>query len=213
MKGLIGKKVGMTQVFDPAGRRVAVTVIEAGPCVVVRRKTKAEDGYDAAQLAFGTQKEQRLTKPMLGVFRKAGVPAGAVLREVGLEDGDEAKAGDAVTVSIFEKVGYVDVTATSKGKGFAGVVRKHHMAGGPMTHGGHTKRRIGAVGQRSFPGRIQKNKRMPAHMGHETVTQQNLRVIQVRGEDNALLVEGAVPGPVGGWVLVRKALKKKGAKS
>jgi large subunit ribosomal protein L3 len=212
MKGLIGIKRGMTQVFDSGGRRRAVTAIEAGPCVVLQRKTVAADGYDAVQLGFGAQKERRTTKPMMGVFQKAGAEPMRALREVALDEGDEAKAGDRVTVSIFEGVPYVDVTGTTKGRGFQGVVKRWRMVGGPAAHGHMSHRRVGAIGQRAFPGRVAKNKRMPGHMGHVTVTQQNLRVVQVRVEDNVLLLEGAVPGPTGGLVLVRKALKKKGPK-
>ncbi|MBM4143109.1 MAG: 50S ribosomal protein L3 [Lentisphaerae bacterium] len=213
MNGLIGRKVGMTQVFDGEGRRVPVTVIEAGPCVVVSRKTQARDGYEAAQLGFEAQKEQRVTQPLRGVFKRAGVAPRRALREFTLDEGEEVKPGDTVTVAIFEGAAYVDVIGISKGQGFQGVMKRHRMRGGPMTHGGHSKRRIGAVGCRSYPGRIHKGHRMPGHMGHRRVTQQNLRVVQVRGEDNVLLVRGAVPGPAGGLLMVRKALKRKAAEA
>jgi len=208
MQGIIGKKLGMTQVYDEDGRRAAVTVIEAGPCVVVRRKTQTLDGYDAVQLAFGDQKEQRVNRSRVGEFKKAGVSVKRVVREFEVSTEEEAKAGDPVTVSIFEGVGFVDVVGTSKGRGFQGAVKRHGMRGGRMTHGGHSKRRIGAIGQCAYPGRVAKGQRMPGHMGNVRVTTQSLRLLGVNAEDNVLLVRGAVPGPAGGIVIVKKALKK-----
>jgi large subunit ribosomal protein L3 len=209
MNGLIGRKVGMMQFFDATGAQVPVTVLEAGPCVVVQRKTAASDGYDAVQVSFGTQKERRLGKAVAGHYKKTGQAPARVLREFRMEAGEDLKAGDAVKADMFEGVPFVDVTAMTKGKGFQGVVRRHHMGGGPQTHGHMSHRRIGAIGQRTWPARIQKNKRMPGHMGYLKVTTQNLKVVQVRPEDNAILVEGAVPGPQGGLVLIRKAIKKR----
>lgn len=207
--GLIGRKMGMTQVYDGAGRSVAVTVIEAGPCPVIQRKTKDRDGYDAVQLGFCDGKERNTAKPALARFKKAGVTPKRFLREFPGDDKTLAlQAGEPVTVSIFGGVSHVDVTGVTKGRGFQGVVKRHRMAGGPATHGGHSKRRIGAIGQREYPARVHKGKRMPGHMGNVKVTQQNLRVVELRGEANLILVEGAVPGPTGGIVLVRKALKK-----
>jgi large subunit ribosomal protein L3 len=211
MQGLIGKKIGMTQVFDAEGRLTAVTVIEAGPCVVVQRKTRETDGYEAVQAGFGERKASRTGKAAAGHFRKAGVSSRAVLREFSQSEGEDAKVGDTVGVDMFEGVPFVDVTGTTKGRGFQGVVRRHGMAGGPMTHGGHSKRRIGAIGQRERPGKMPPGKRMPGHMGHVQVTQQNLRVVQVRKEENLLIVRGAVPGPNGSVLLVRKSLKRKTA--
>jgi large subunit ribosomal protein L3 len=208
MQGLIGKKIGMTQVWDAAGKRVAVTVIEVGPCPVVQVKTPDKDGYVAAQLGFGAQQPRRLPKALAARYEKAGVPACRTLREFRLDDGESVKAGDQVTVAMFEGVKLVDVAATTKGRGFSGVVRRHGMAGGPMTHGGHSKRRIGGIGARDLPGWVHKGKRMPGHMGAVTRTARNLAVVQVRKDDNLLLVQGAIPGPVGGVVVVRKALKK-----
>lgn len=208
MRAILAKKIGMTQVNDAQGRQVAVTVIEAGPCVVVQRKTTENDGYDAAQLGFIDQKEQRLTKPLAGHFKKTGSPARKVLREVRLVAGEDAKAGESITVNIFEGVSHVDVIGITKGQGFQGVVKRHRMGGGPMTHGHMSHRRIGAIGQRTWPARIMKNKRMPGRMGRVRATIQNLRVIQVRPDDNVILVEGAIPGPTGATVLVRKAVKK-----
>jgi large subunit ribosomal protein L3 len=210
MQGLIGRKLGMTQVFDGEGHRVAVTAIQAGPCVVVQRKTRESDGYEAVQLGFDDAKTKHTTQPMAGHFAKAGVTPKRVLREMAPEAGDEQKPGDVVTVALFEGVGFVDVTGLTKGRGFQGVVRRHGMSGGPITHGGHSKRRVGSIGQNAVPARVHKNKRMPGHMGHTRITQQNLRVVAVRPDDNVILVHGAVPGPTGGLVLVSKALKKAG---
>lgn len=208
MNGLIGKKIGMTQVWDAEGRRVAVTVLEVGPCPVVQVKTKeGKDGYDAVQVGFGAQKPQRFTKAVRTRFEKAGVAPCAKLQEFDPE-GDAVKAGDTLTVDIFEGTKLVDVTAISKGRGFAGVVRRYRMAGGPHGHGGHSKRRIGSIGERDLPGWIAKGKRMPGHMGSVKVTARNLAVVQIRKDDNVLLVRGAVPGPSGATVIVRKALKK-----
>jgi large subunit ribosomal protein L3 len=210
MQGLIGRKLGMTQVYDAKGRRVAVTVIEAGPCVVVQRKTRETDGYEAAQLGFADQKEHRMTKPAMGHLRKAGCGPKRVMREFGVDGAEEAKPGDAVTVSIFEGTTHVDVGGVTKGQGFQGVVGRHHMAGGPLTHGGHSKRRVGSIGANSYPARVAKGQRMPGHTGDVRRTQQNLEVVQVRKDENVLLVRGAIPGAVGSYVVVRKALKKAG---
>lgn len=208
MQGLIGRKVGMTQVFDGEGRHVAVTVIEAGPCVVLRRKTAAKDGYEAVQVGFGEQAERRVTKALMGEFKKAGGTPRRFLREFDVEAAEELKAGDTVGVGIFEGVTHVDVVGVTKGRGFQGVVKRYRMSGGPLTHGGHSKRRIGSIGQNAYPARVHKGHRMPGHMGNTRVTQQNLRVVGVRPDANLLLVRGAIPGPAGAVVLVKKALKK-----
>jgi len=211
MKGLIGKKLGMTQVYDDDGRMTPVTVIEAGPCTVVQRKTVERDGYSAVQLGFGEQKESRLTRPVLGHCKKAGVSAKKVLREFRTAEETELKAGDELTASVFEGVAYIDVTATGKGRGFQGVVRRYKFAGGRASHGGGWVRRTGSIGMRELPGRVMKNRKMPGQMGDKTVTTQNLKVVQVRPEENLILVRGAVPGPKGAIVIVREALKKTGA--
>lgn len=208
MNGLIGKKIGMTQVWDAEGRRVPVTVLEVGPCPVVQVKTKdGADGYDAVQVGFGPQKPQRLTKAIRSRFEKAGVAPCSELAEFDPE-GDAVKVGDTLGVDIFDGVEMVDVTGISKGRGFAGVVRRYRMGGGPHGHGGHSKRRIGSIGERDLPGWIAKGKRMPGHMGAVKVTARNLAVVQIRKDDNVLLVRGSVPGPSGAIVVVRKALKK-----
>jgi large subunit ribosomal protein L3 len=210
---MLGKKVGMTRVFDERGRQVPVTVVEAGPCVVLQLKTKDVDGYNAAQLGFVDRAEGRTSQPDLGRFRKAGTTPRRYVREFRLDAGDTCRPGDAVTVALFEKVPYVDVTGVTKGRGFQGVVKRHRMSGGPMTHGGHSKRRPGSIGNRTTPGWVHKGKRMPGQMGNTRVTVQNLRVVQVRPEDNLLLIEGSLPGAVGGLVMVKKCLKRPGPTS
>jgi len=208
MNELLGIKKGMTRVFEADGRQTPVTVIEAGPCVVVQRKTVERDGYSAVQIGFMAGREKSCTRAQIGHFKRANTPVFRYLAEVPVPADDPTAPGQQVTVSIFEAGGYVDVTGTTKGRGFQGVMKRHGMAGQPMSHGHMMHRRPGAIGMREEPGRILKNKRLPGHMGHVRVTTQNLRIVAVRPEDNALLVEGAVPGPVGGLVRVRRAIKK-----
>ena len=208
MEGLIGKKVGMTQVFVD-GKRICVTVLEVGPCPVVQVKTLEKDGYVAAQLGFGEQKKQRLTKAVAGHQEKTGGLTDKkvrVLKEFALDEGETVKAGDVLTVSNFEGVKYVDVTGTTKGKGFAGVLKRYLFAGGNLTHGGHSKRRTGGLAARDLPGWIEKGKKMPGHMGDVSRTAVNLEVVQIRPEDNAILVKGSVPGARNGTVIIRKSL-------
>ena len=217
MEGVIGKKVGMTQVYDADGVRTCVTVIEVGPCPVVQLKTAEKDGYVAAQLGFGEQKVKRLSKAVAGHLKKTGGQEGGlkVLKEFAPDAGEEVKVGDVLTVGNFEGVKYVDVTGVTKGKGFAGVIKRYGFAGGNMTHGGHSKRRTGGLAARDLPGWIEKGKKMPGHMGAVTRTTTNLEVVAVRPEDNALLVKGSIPGARNGIVIVRKSLRnnvKKGAK-
>ena len=210
MEGLIGKKVGMTQVYSEDGKRTCVTVIELGPCPVVQVKTPERDGYSAAQLGFGEQKAKRLTKAVCGHQEKTGgLKDGKVrvLREFAPDAGEEVKVGDVLTVANFEGVKYVDVTGVTKGKGFAGVLKRYNFAGGNMTHGGHSKRRTGGLAARDLPGWIEKGKKMPGHMGDVNRKITNLEVVQVRPDDNALLVKGSVPGARNGIVIVRKSLK------
>ena len=208
MEGLIGKKIGMTQVFDADGKRTCVTVIEVGPCPVVQLKTLEKDGYEAAQLGFGTQKAVRVAKAQQKHFEKAGVECARVLKEFALDEADkELKVGDNVTVANFEGVKYVDVTGVTKGKGFAGVIKRYGFAGGNMTHGGHSKRRTGGLAARDLPGWIEKGKKMPGDMGDVNRKAMNLEVIAIRPEDNALLVKGSVPGARNGIVIIRKSLK------
>ena len=207
MEGLIGKKIGMTQVYDAEGKRTTVTVIEVGPCPVVQLKTLEKDGYVAAQVGFGDQKASRLAKAQQKHFEKAGVPAKSILKEFALDAGEEVKVGDAITVANFEGCKYVDVSGTTKGRGFAGVLKRYNFAGGNMTHGGHSKRRTGGLAARDLPGWIEKGKKMPGHMGDVTRKATNLEVVQIRPEDNAILVKGSVPGAKNGTVIVSKSLK------
>ena len=215
MEGLIGKKIGMTSVYDADGNRTCVTVIEVGPCPVVQLKTLEKDGYEAAQIAFGAQKASRLAKAQQKHFEKAGVETMKVLKEFKLDAGETLEVGKAVTVANFEGVKYVDVTGMTKGKGFAGVLKKWGFAGGNMTHGGHSKRRTGGLAARDLPGWIEKGKKMPGDMGDVSRKAIGLEVVAIRPEDNALLVKGSIPGARNGIVFVRKSLKnnvKKGAK-
>ncbi len=209
MKSLIGKKLGMTQIFDDEGRRVPVTVIEAGPCSVVQRKTTKTDGYEAVQLGFGEQKEHRVSKPLLGHFKKAGVAPMRQLTEVIVSADDETKAGDILTAGVFEEVNFVDVVGVTKGKGFQGVVRRHGFSGGRASHGSHMHRRAGSIGMCETPARVFKGKKMAGQMGDAGITVQNLKVVQVRAEENLILLKGAVPGANGSTIVLREALKKK----
>ena len=202
--GLIGKKLGMTQVFDES-RLTPVTVIEAGPCRVVTVKTKERDRYDAVQLSFGEVKERKLSKPVLGHLKKNQASPSRVLREF-RKDG-EPTVGQVVTVGMFKKGDWVDVIGVSKGKGYQGVVKRHHYAGGPESHGSMFHRAPGSIGASSFPSRVWKGKTLPGHMGSERVTVQRLKVIESRSEENLLFVRGAVPGATNGVVVVRKSKK------
>ncbi|MDF7801387.1 50S ribosomal protein L3 [Pontiellaceae bacterium B1224] len=208
MKGLIGKKLGMTSVYDENGVAVPVTVIEAGPCVVTQLKDADKDGYKAVQLGFGDQKEQRMTKPALGHLKKAGAAAKSVLREFRVEE-TEVNLGDVVDASAFAEVNYVDIVATGKGRGFQGVVKRYDFGGGRASHGGGWVRRTGSIGMCEFPGRVFKGKKMPGQMGDKRVTTQNLKIVQVRPEENLILIKGSVPGAKGGIVTIKEALKKK----
>ena len=207
MEGLIGKKIGMTQVYDAEGKRTTVTVIEVGPCPVVQVKTLEKDGYVAAQAGCGSRKASRLAKAQAKHFEKAGVETMKVLKEFALDAGEEVKAGDAITVANFDGCKYVDVTGVTKGRGFAGVLKRYNFAGGNMTHGGHSKRRTGGLAARDLPGWIEKGKKMPGHMGAVNRKAQNPEAGQIRPEDNAILVKGSVPGARNGIVIVRKSLK------
>jgi large subunit ribosomal protein L3 len=206
--GLLGRKIGMTRVYDANGKATPVTVIEAGGNTVVQVKSEETDGYSAVQVGFDSQKESRVTKPLIGHFKKANSEPKKFVREFRLPDGVKVEGDLNVNVNQFQPGEFVDVIGRSKGKGFQGVVKKHGFAGQPAAHGSKTHRRNGAVGNRSTPGRIWKNMGMPGHMGDDRVTVQNLRVVQVRPEENVILVCGAVPGSNGSYVVVRPAKKK-----
>jgi len=204
--GLLGQKIGMTSVYDAKGRLHPVTVIAAGDNVLLRRLTHQNDGYSAVQVAFGAQKESRVIKSLLGEFKKAGVEPKKFVREFRLTS-DLPEGEINLNVTQFQPGDYVDVIGRSKGKGFQGVMKKHNFHGQGAAHGSKTHRRIGAVGNRSTPGRIWKNQGMPGHLGSERVTVQNLQILQVREAEKLILVSGAVPGPNGGYVIVRPAIK------
>jgi len=208
--GLIGKKVGMTQLFTADGTVQPATVLKAGPCVVVQAKTVQTDGYESVQLGFVEGKPTKENKPSQGHFKKAGVPATRIRREVALRaGGDPVKAGDQVGVSIFADGERVDVIGTSRGKGFQGVVKRHHFAGGAMSHGSMFHRAPGSIGASSYPSRVVKGMRMGGHMGSTRVTVRNLKVIRVDADNNLLLVEGSVPGGPNAIVIIRKAIAAK----
>jgi large subunit ribosomal protein L3 len=205
--GILGKKIGMSQVFRPDGQAVPVTLLKAGPCMVVQRKTPAVDGYDAVQLGLVEfVKAKRLNKPVTGHLKKAGVEGAKFLREFALESGDgDFKPGEQVLVDQFKPRDKVDVIGISKGRGFAGVVKRHHFGGGEGSHGSMFHRAPGSIGASSYPSRVMPGMRMGGHMGHDRVTVRNLEVIEVDTEDNVLVVKGAVPGPNGGYVVVRRS--------
>ncbi len=205
--GLLGKKLGMTRVYDDKGRASAVTVIAAGGNMALQIKTDEIDGYSAVQVGFDVQKEQRVTKPLLGHFKKAGSEPKRRIREFRLPDGTFIEGELDLSINQFVAGDAVDVIGQSKGKGFQGIVKRHHAAGQPATHGSMMHRRPGAIGMRSTPGRIWKNQSMPGHMGDERITVQNLRVVQVRDAENVILISGAVPGANGSYVVVRPAKK------
>jgi large subunit ribosomal protein L3 len=207
--GLLGQKIGMTSVYDAKGRLRSVTVIAAGDNVLLRRLTQESDGYSAVQVGYGAQKESRVTKPLLGEFKKAGVEPQKFVREFRLVN-DLPEGEIDLSVTQFQAGDYVDVIGRSKGKGFQGVMKRHNFHGQGAAHGSKTHRRIGAVGNRSTPGRIWKNQGMPGHLGDERVTVQNLQVMQVREAENIILVSGAVPGANGSYVVVRPAIKNPG---
>ncbi len=201
---LLGRKIGMTQIWDEADNVVAVTAIELGPCVVCQVKTPETDGYAAVQLGFGEVKASRVNKPLAGHFAKAGVEPVRFLREVKAEDGAELKAGDVVSAEDFKDVALVDVAGTSKGKGFQGTIRRWNFACGPMTHGSRNQRRPGSIGQCAYPGEVRKGLKMAGQMGNARVTVKNLKVMSVDPERNLMLVRGAVPGGKGGLIEVSR---------
>jgi len=206
-KAILGKKIGMTQFFRADGTMIPVTVIEAGPCPVVQKKTVANEGYDSVQLGFAELREKLANKPRKGHFAKAGVKAMRYLREFRLEDAASYEVGQIVKADVFAEGDKVDVSGTSKGHGFQGVVKRHHQGRGRMTHGSHFHRAPGSMSACSDPSRVFKTKNLPGHMGSEHVTVQNLEVVRVDAERNLLLVKGAVPGAKGGLVTVRSTVK------
>lgn len=202
---ILGRKLGMTQVWGEDDNIVPVTVIQAGPCVVAQVKTTETDGYEAVQIGFGDIKEHKVNKPMKGHFAKAGIAPMRYLREVRVEDASQHSCGEVITVESFAETAKVDVIGVSKGKGFAGVIKRHHFAGGPGGHGSHFHRAPGSIGMCAYPSRVLKGMRMAGHMGCDRVTVKNLAVVRVDTDQNLILVKGAVPGGKGALVQVRMA--------
>lgn len=213
VQGIIAKKIGMTQIYGKDGRAIPATVLTAGPCVVVERKTTAKHGYSAVQVGFVEEKRvKRTTKPQQGHFKKAGIPPTRVTREFRVPEADAINPGDKVNVELFGIGDKVSVTATSKGKGFAGVVKRHHFGGGDGTHGSMHHRAPGGIGASAFPSRVIKGLRGAGHMGDETVTTKNLQVVEIDAENNLLVVRGAVPGSKSSYVIVNKAGTRRAGK-
>lgn len=207
VNALLGRKLGMTRIFTEDGRWVPVTLVQAGPCTVVQRKTKDTDGYDAVQVGFEELKESRCTKPQAGHFAKAGVAPKRVLKEIRLDAAVEVQLGEEIRSDIFKVGDRVDVSGTTKGRGFAGVIRRHGFKGGPGAHGSTFKRAPGSIGQSADPSKVYKGKKLPGQMGNVRRTTQNLEVVQVDAEKNLLLVRGAIPGANGSLVEVRQSVK------
>jgi large subunit ribosomal protein L3 len=206
--GLIGKKVGMTQIFDESGKAFPVTVIEAGPCPIIQIKTKSQDGYRSVQLGFGARKENKVNRPEHGHIQKANVDPPRFLREFRVDSTEDLSLGSIIDSNIFSDGEYVDVTGTSKGLGFMGVVKRFGFAGGKKSHGGEQDlRRPGSIGASSYPSRVFKGKRMPGRHGGKRVTVQSLQVMKADPDRNLLLVKGAVPGPPNGLLLINKSVK------
>jgi len=204
MMGLIGKKIGMTQLFDEKGDVVPVTVIEAGPCTVTEIRTSERDGYTALQLGFGTNKEKRFTKPYLGQFTKRNLPPSRHLREFRIADVSAYTLGQTLNAAVFEKGEHVDVEGNTKGRGFAGIIKRHGFKGGHASHGPTMGREPGSIGSSAYPSRVIKGKRLPGRMGGKPLTSKNLMVAGVDVEQNVVLVRGAIPGPTNGLVFILK---------
>ncbi len=206
INGLIGKKIGMTEIFLDDGTVVISTVIEAGPCFVVQKKTADKDGYEAVQIGFEGVKPQRVSKPLLGHFKKAGVPPLRHIIEFDPE-GEDYNLGDTIDAGIFKEGEIVDVVGNSKGKGFSGTMKRHNFSGQPASHGGMAHRRPGGIGQASYPGKVWKGMKMPGQMGNERVTVQGISVVRVDAGKNVLIVKGSVPGPNGGTLIIKRTTK------
>ena len=204
MIGLIGKKIGMTQIFSERGEAIPVTVIEAGPCTVTELRTLERDGYAAVQLGFGSNRESRFTRPVLGQFKKRNLPPSRFLKEFRVTDLAGLEVGQRLTVEMFEKGQHVDVQGVTKGRGFQGVVKRYGFVAGHASHGPTHGRQPGSIGASAYPSRVVKGKRLPGHMGSVYLTQKNLEVVAVDTEQNVVMVRGAVPGPTNGIVIVKK---------
>lgn len=206
-KAIIGRKLGMTQVFTEDGAAIPVTVIEAGPCTVVQKKTEENDGYDSVQLSFGDVKLKNVTKPLQGHFKKYDAEPARVIEEFKLDDQDQYESGQTVTVDVFEAGEKVDVSGKSKGKGFQGVIKRHGQRRGPMSHGSKYHRRPGSMGASAYPARVPKGKKLPGRMGHKNVTTQNLEIVDIDADENVMLIKGAVPGPRGSFLSIKSSVK------
>lgn len=206
-KAILGRKVGMTQIFDENGKVIPVTVVEAGPCVVIQKKTVETDGYEAIQVGFGDIREKLVNKPRRGQFNKAGVAFKRYIKELRLENSNEYQVGQEIKADVFQVGEKVDVTGTSKGKGFQGVIKRWNAHRGPMSHGSKFHRAVGSMGASSDPSRTFKNKHMPGHMGAEKTTVLNLEVVKVMPEKNVILIKGGVPGPNKSLVVIRNSVK------
>ena len=206
-KAMIGRKIGMTQIFDEKAKVIPVTVIEAGPCVVSQVKSNETDGYNAVQLGFGDVKESKVNKPVKGHFAKAKLPLKKYLREFRMDSVEDVKVGDEFKADLFQAGDKIDIQGTSKGKGFQGVIKRHGQSRGPMGHGSMYHRRPGSMGSTSTPGRVFKGKRLPGHMGAKTITIQNLEVVSVDLDKNVILVKGSVPGANGSILKIKTSVK------
>ena len=206
-KGIIAKKIGMTQIFAENGILIPVTVLEAGPCVVTQKKTIENDGYEAVQVGFGYVKENKVNKPLKGHFEKAGVSATKLLKEFKFENASEYELGALIKADIFAAGDKIDVSGVSKGKGFQGAIKRHNQHRGPMAHGSKYHRGVGSLSSATTPGKVKKGKKMPGHMGAENVTIQNLEVVRVDAEKNLILVKGAVPGNKGSMLVIKESVK------
>jgi len=205
MEGILGRKVGMTQIFVEDGTVIPVTVIKAGPCLVVQRKTADNDGYEAVQIGLVEEKPAKPNQPQAGHFRKAGVAPVRQVEEFRLDSGEELSAGDEIKASMFNEKDYVDVVGTSKGKGYQGVMKRHNFAGGRGSHGSMFHRAPGSIGSSAYPSRVFKGMRMAGRMGGERVTTKNLQIVKIDAEQNLIYLRGAVPGPKSGYVAIRRA--------
>lgn len=208
-KGIVGKKIGMTQIFTEDGRLIPVTVIQAGPCPVVQKKTVENDGYDALKVSFEPIREKLVNKPDMGQFKKAQAAPARYMKELKLENCADYEVGSVITCEMFEQGDHIDATAFSKGHGFSGVMQRWNQHTGPMAHGSGYHRGVGSMGANSSPSRVFKNKHMPGHWGNEKTTVQNLEIVRVDAERGVLLIKGAVPGPKGAMVFVRQSIKSK----
>lgn len=208
MIGLIGKKLGMTTIFGEDGTAIPVTVIEAGPCTVTQIKDESKDGYRALQLGYGEVKEKHLNKPQIGHYKKNNVAPKRYVKEFRIDDVSSYEIGQELKVSIFQAGDYVDVTCLSKGKGFQGVIKRHNFSGGPKTHGSHFKRKPGSIGQCAWPAKVWKGIKLPGQMGNKKVTTQNLCIVDIREDDNLLIIKGNIPGARNGIVKLTASVKK-----